>query len=142
MYKTVSTFFFFFMFYECIINNGLRKELTFMANIKDVAKQAGIWRNYFIHFDDVEWCLRIGKMGYRVVVSAKSLIWHLSAAAKVPTWVLYYDNRNILDLLQTHGANKQQLKQLTKYILKKAIYYHLIGKSDLAQLHYDAINDF
>lgn len=108
----------------------------------DVAKQAGIWRDYFIHFDDVEWCLRIGKMGYRVVVSAKSLIWHLSAAAKVPTWVLYYDNRNILDLLQTHGANKQQLKQLTKYILKKAIYYHLIGKSDLAQLHYDAINDF
>ena len=43
----------------------------------DVAKQAGIWRDYFIHFDDVEWCLRIGKMGHRVLASAKSLIWHL-----------------------------------------------------------------
>ncbi|MEZ5671363.1 MAG: hypothetical protein R3E08_02885 [Thiotrichaceae bacterium] len=36
-----------------------------------VAKKAGLWRDYFIHFDDVEWCLRIGKMGHRVVVSAK-----------------------------------------------------------------------
>ncbi|RKZ43080.1 MAG: hypothetical protein DRQ41_06160 [Gammaproteobacteria bacterium] len=108
----------------------------------EVAKKAGLWRDYFIHFDDVEWCLRIAKMGHRVVVSAKSLIWHLSAAAKVPTWVLYYDNRNVLDLLKTHGANKQDLRLLKRHILKKGLYYSLIGKSDLAQLHYDAIADF
>ncbi len=107
-----------------------------------VAKEAGLWRDYFIHFDDVEWCLRIGEMGYRVVVSAHSLIWHLSAAAKVPTWVLYYDNRNVLDLLENHGANRRTLQRLKRYILKKAVYYHLIGKPDLAQLHYDAVNDF
>ena len=29
-----------------------------------------------------------------------------------------------------------------RYILKKAVYYHLIGKPDLAQLHYEAIADF
>ncbi|OQW94037.1 MAG: hypothetical protein BWK79_07955 [Beggiatoa sp. IS2] len=108
----------------------------------DVAKRAGVWRDYFIHFDDVEWCLRIGKMGNRVVVSAKSLIWHLSAAAKVPTWVLYYDNRNILDLLKTHGADAVTLRRVIRYILKKAVYYYLIGKPDLAQLHHWAIADF
>ena len=108
----------------------------------DVAKQAGLWRDYFIHFDDVEWCLRIADMGHRVIVSATSLIWHLSAVAKVPTWILYYDNRNVLDLLKTHGAEARTLKQLTRYILKKAGYYHLLGKPDLAQLHYDAIADF
>ncbi|MDM8557523.1 glycosyltransferase family 2 protein [Candidatus Parabeggiatoa sp. HSG14] len=108
----------------------------------DVAKEAGLWRDYFIHFDDVEWCLRIAKMGYRVTVSAKSLIWHLSAIAKVPTWILYYDNRNILDLMKTHGANKRTLKKVTRYILKKAVYYHLIGKSELAELHRTAVTDF
>ncbi len=108
----------------------------------DVAKQAGLWRDYFIHYDDVEWCWRLNQMGYRVLVSAKSLIWHLSAAAKVPTWVLYYDNRNILDLLKTHGASSATLKQITRYILKKAVYYHLLGKPDLAQLHDLAIADF
>ncbi len=108
----------------------------------DVAKQAGLWRDYFIHFDDVEWCLRIRDMRHRVVVSAKSLIWHLSAAAKVPTWVLYYDNRNILDMLKMHGASPAHLHNVKTYILKKAVYYHLIGKSDLAQLHHDAVDDF
>lgn len=108
----------------------------------DVARKAGLWRDYFIHFDDVEWCLRIAEMGYRVVVSSQSLIWHLSAAAKVPTWVLYYDNRNVLDLLKNHGANARTLRRLRRYILKKAVYYHLIGKADLAQLHYEALADF
>jgi len=107
-----------------------------------VAREAGLWRDYFIHFDDVEWCLRIAGLGQRVVVSAQSLIWHLSAAAKVPTWVLYYDNRNILDLLQVHGADAKTLRQLTRYILKKAVYYHLIGKADLARLHHAALDDF
>ncbi len=114
---------------------------SLLINAK-VAKQAGIWRDYFIHFDDVEWCLRIADMGYRVVVSAKSLIWHLSAIAKIPTWILYYDNRNVLDLLKNHGATKRDLKKLQGYILKKAAYYHIIGKPDLAQLHYDAVDDF
>lgn len=107
-----------------------------------VAKKAGLWRDYFIHFDDVEWCLRIGKMGHRVVVSAKSLIWHLSAAAKVPTWVLYYDNRNVLDLLVTHKVRPALLRSTRRLIYKKAVYYHLIGKSDLANLHHQAIEDF
>ncbi len=114
---------------------------SLLINAK-VAKQAGIWRDYFIHFDDVEWCLRIADMGYRVVVSAKSLIWHLSAIAKIPTWILYYDNRNVLDLLQNHGANSADLKKLQRHILKKAAYYHIIGKPDLAQLHYNAVDDF
>ncbi|EIJ41538.1 putative glycosyltransferase [Beggiatoa alba B18LD] len=107
-----------------------------------IAKQAGLWRDYFIHFDDVEWCLRLGEMGHRVVVSAKSLIWHLSAAAKVPTWVLYYDNRNVLDMLKVHGASPAVIQRMIRYSLKKAVYYHLLGKPDLAQLHYDAVDDF
>ena len=108
----------------------------------DVARQAGLWRDYFLHFDDVEWCLRIAKMGHRVVVSAKSLIWHLSAAAKVPTWVLYYDNRNMLDLLKTHGANEHALQLLIRAVFRRAVYYSLIGKPDLAQLHHFAVADF
>jgi GT2 family glycosyltransferase len=108
----------------------------------EVARKAGLWRDYFIHYDDVEWCLRINAMGYRVLVSAKSLIWHLSAIAKVPTWVLYYDNRNVLDLLKNHGASTKVLHQMMRFTLKKAVYYHLLGKPDLARLHQLAVTDF
>ena len=106
-----------------------------------IAKQAGLWMDFFIHYDDVEWCLRIGKMGHRVLVSARSLIWHLSAAAKVPTWVLYYDNRNTLYLLNKYNDSQVVASTICR-IAKKAIYYALIGKQDIAELHLMAILDF
>ncbi len=106
-----------------------------------IAKKAGLWDDYFIHFDDVEWCLRIARMGYRVVVSARSLIWHLPAEHKVPTWVLYYDNRNVLYLLEKH-AGKGAIKGARRWIAKKSLYYTLLGKTDLARLHLDALDDY
>ncbi|MDF1584664.1 MAG: glycosyltransferase family 2 protein [Methyloprofundus sp.] len=106
-----------------------------------VARQAGLWMDFFIHFDDVEWCLRIANAGQRIVVSAKSLIWHLSAVAKVPSWILYYDNRNILYLLQQH-SDAHAIRNSLRWSIKKALYYHLLGKHDLAALHVQAIEDY
>ncbi|WP_080521327.1 glycosyltransferase family 2 protein [Methyloprofundus sedimenti] len=106
-----------------------------------VAKQTGLWMDFFIHFDDVEWCLRTAKTGHRIAVSAKSLIWHLSAAAKVPNWILYYDNRNVLYLLDKY-SDKLAVKNTIRRTLKKYLYYQLIGKTDLAELHVQAITDF
>lgn len=106
-----------------------------------VAKEAGLWMDFFIHFDDVEWCLRIAEMGHRIVVSSRSLIWHLSAIAKVPSWVLYYDNRNVLFLLEKHSG-MAAVRSTSHYILKKSLYYCLLGKKDLADLHIEAVMDY
>ena len=108
----------------------------------DVARKAGLWMDFFIHYDDVEWCLRIARMGKRVLVSAKSVIWHLSAAAKVPTWVLYYDNRNLLYVLQGHCGDEKSIRQAARKVLKKGVYYALIGKPELGSLHLQALDDF
>lgn len=107
-----------------------------------VAREAGLWMDFFIHFDDVEWCLRIAKMGHRIMVSARSLIWHVSAISKVPTWILYYDNRNILYLLSEHNPNDKVIKNARRLSLKKGLYYQLLGKQDLADLHIQAVADF
>ncbi len=106
-----------------------------------VAREAGLWDDYFIHFDDVEWCLRISELGYRVLVSSQSVIWHLSAHAKIPTWILYYDNRNILYLLEKHSTFETVKKKIF-WIKMKAIYLSIIGKNDLALLHIQAIRDY
>jgi hypothetical protein len=106
-----------------------------------LAREAGLWEDFFIHFDDVEWCLRIEKMGHRIAVSARSIIWHLSAVAKVPSWILYYDNRNILYLLEKHGV-PEAISMAKKLILKKSLYYGLLGKSDLSRLHIEALEDY
>ena len=106
-----------------------------------VAKEAGLWDDFFIHYDDVEWCLRIAKMGFRIMVSAKSLIWHLPAEYKVPSWILYYDNRNVLYMLEKH-AGQQSVLLTKKWIKKKSLYYYLLGKYDLAALHLKALEDY
>ena len=106
-----------------------------------VAKKAGLWDDYFIHYDDVEWCLRIARMGYRIMVSARSLIWHLPAEYKVPTWVLYYDNRNVLYMLEKH-AGVGVVQGARRWIKKKSLYYTLLGKKDLARLHLEALEDY
>jgi GT2 family glycosyltransferase len=108
----------------------------------DVAREAGLWMDFFIHYDDVEWCLRIARMGKRVLVSAKSLIWHLSAVVKVPTWVLFYDNRNLLYLLGEHGADEKTMTRVIQRVLMKALFYTLIGKPELGRLHIEAVDDF
>ena len=106
-----------------------------------VAKEAGLWDDYFIHFDDVEWCLRIARMGHRIMVSARSLIWHLPAEYKVPSWILYYDNRNVLYMLEKHSG-PGAIQGTRRWIRKKSLYYALLGKGDLARLHQEALLDY
>ena len=107
---------------------------------RKVVQEVGIWDDFFIHFDDVEWCLRIAQKGHRIQVSAKSLIWHLSAMAKVPTWILYYDNRNILYLLEKHGI--AGVKASWQWTLKKSLYFCLIGKQGIADLLIKSLDDY
>ncbi|MDD2236772.1 MAG: glycosyltransferase family 2 protein [Kiritimatiellae bacterium] len=65
-------------------------------------KHVGIWDDFFIHYDDVDWCLRMKQAGYAVLACAASRIYHMSANVKRVTWILYYDLRNILYLQDKH----------------------------------------
>ncbi|MDD4871116.1 MAG: glycosyltransferase family 2 protein [Kiritimatiellae bacterium] len=69
----------------------------------DVMKKVGIMDDFFIHFDDVDWCLRFREAGYRTIACSASRIRHLSGRSKRVTWVLYYDVRNMLYLQYRHG---------------------------------------
>ncbi|SLM29978.1 hypothetical protein MTBBW1_2030068 [Desulfamplus magnetovallimortis] len=108
----------------------------------DVAAKAGLWLDCFIHFDDVEWCLRISEMGYRVLVSCRSLIWHMSAVVKVPTWVVYYDCRNALTVLKKYAKDKKNVARAVRRQLYKATFLKMIGRCELADLVLDAVDDY
>ncbi len=106
-----------------------------------VAREAGLWDDFFIHFDDVDWCLRIAQMGHGIAVTTASIIWHLSAISKVPSWVLYYDNRNVLYLLEKHGT-PGSVSRTRRWIRLKALYYAVLGKRDISRLHCQALQDY
>jgi hypothetical protein len=107
----------------------------------DVAREAGLWEDFFIHFDDVDWCLRIKKAGHRIVGVADSVIWHLSAIEKPITWQHYYDVRNMLYLLSTHTTKKNVARFRRRKCLQ-AIYIELKGFTPVAELILDALDDF
>jgi GT2 family glycosyltransferase len=107
----------------------------------EVAKRAGLWEDFFLHFDDVDWCLRIKKMGYKVVGVADSVIWHLSAAEKPITWQQYYDVRNMLYLLERH-ASKSLVARFGRRKCLQAIFTELRGMSPVAEIILDGIDDY
>jgi GT2 family glycosyltransferase len=107
----------------------------------DVARKAGLWEDFFIHFDDVDWCLTIQKMGYRIVGVSDSLIWHLSAAEKPITWAMYYDVRNMLFLLDKH-SKKQNVKRFGRRKVLQAIYNELRGFTPISEIILDGVEDF
>lgn len=66
-------------------------------------QEIGIWDDLFIHYDDVDFCLRMKTAGWRVLACSGSRIYHVSAKSKRVTWVHYYDLRNVLYLQHKYG---------------------------------------
>lgn len=108
-----------------------------------VLRQVGLWDDFFLHYDDVDWCLRIRAAGHRVLACAASRIRHMSARVKPVTWVLYYDIRNLLHLRRRH-MEFRPLRELA--FLACLLYFNvrdeLSGKGYYSRLVHRAVSDF
>lgn len=108
-----------------------------------VLEEVGIWDDLFIHYDDVDWCLRIRDAGYVVLACASSRIRHLSANVKCVTWIIYYDIRNILYLQSKHARfGIGHYLYFSLLLLLYSMRDELCGKSYYAQLIEMALLDF
>jgi GT2 family glycosyltransferase len=57
--------------------------------------------NYFLYYEDCDWCLRAKKQGYGVFYVAKSRIWHKIPIPEIRSLTsLYYGNRNSFLLIK------------------------------------------
>lgn len=108
---------------------------------REVVSMVGIWKDMFIHFDDVEWCLRIRKTGFKIACNPSSIIWHLSAESKPLTWIMYYDTRNYLYLLSEHFQNAH-VKTAIYNFYRMSIKAILTGRLFSADWIYFGANDF
>ena len=100
----------------------------------------GYWEEFFIHFDDVDWCLRAKENNYQVFCNPKSIVFHESMEHKQPTWIKYYNIRNLLYLYAEH---KPAL--LPKIFLKfsfGALYYFFHGYLKNSAMVFKAVMDF
>ncbi len=113
---------------------------AFRTNLLD---KVGIWRDYFLHVDDSEWCHRVQKLtGKKVVISNDSLIWHVLQGARKPfTFLRYYETRNFLDFFSVYSGKKAAMKVLLQCIVM-GIRQLIIKRRDLFSFHVSGIEDF
>ncbi len=109
----------------------------------DVLNKAGIWRNYFLHVDDSEWCYRVQRTtGKKAVVVLDSFIWHILQGVRKPfTTLRYYETRNFLNYFAYYGQRKAVAKvllQCVRFSLRQLV----IKRNDLYQFHLTGIADF
>jgi len=79
---------------------------------RDVIEKIGLMREeYFLYYEDVDWCIRARKAGYKCVLAPASHVWHkVSATNKEgsPSYI-YYHTRNALMLAKFNGNIIQKI---------------------------------
>ncbi|MEA5577526.1 glycosyltransferase family 2 protein [Anabaena sp. UHCC 0451] len=107
---------------------------------REIITQIGVFENYFLHFDDAEWCLRAKQFGWVVAAHPASIVWHSSPDFKYRPWISYYDERNLCYCWQKHHPNLL-LKRL-KLLFIKLIYYSFTGRFFLVDFYLQGLGDF
>jgi GT2 family glycosyltransferase len=99
---------------DWVIGNGI------MMSRAAVEKVGGFDESFFGYHEDVDWCERARKDGFRVVFNGHAVIYHrgFGAAhpdAKMPFPVLYFLGRNAWVFARKHGTPAQQARYLAAF---------------------------
>lgn len=104
--------------------------------------------NYFLYYEDADWCLRAKKHGYDIFYVPKSKIWHKIPSEEIRSLSsYYYGNRNSFLLIKKNRDSFNLFCYIQLFINKLifALYLMVKGKSNASNMvmHavYDAIRD-
>lgn len=72
---------------------------------KSAVKACGFWEDVFIHFDDIEWGLRVGRAGWKNFATTASTVVHpdFHGYDEKRSWMTYFDARNKYWLASKYG---------------------------------------
>ncbi len=101
---------------------------------KEVVDKVGILdSNYFMYWEDADWCFSGREHGYKCVYAFKSKIWHKYGTSSTNYLKIYYLNRNRIYFMKKHSTKSQYtlfLIYFTLFILFECI-YQLIRQRDV-----------
>lgn len=110
-----------------------------------IAKQLnGMDDRYFLHWDDIDFCLRINDLGFKCVSVLSSKVYHGVEKGFNPQ-VVYYDFRNGLITISKHlkGARKTRAYGAICFnAFAKMTIEWLMNRKDFSRLLFSSISDF
>lgn len=75
---------------------------------RSIYKKVGLYdENYFFAYDDVDWCLRVGKAGYKVIITSSVKIYHRRGTGigeKDDPFRVYLTNRDHMVFMKKHAG--------------------------------------
>jgi GT2 family glycosyltransferase len=109
---------------------------------KDVFSKIGLLKErYRAYWEDVEWCVRAKKAGYKIACVPKAHIWHKESVTTKKTngFVEYHYIRNKLWFLREHASFKDKSMFFFNFFFYQIIhliFYVIFRKKDLKILSY------
>ncbi len=90
---------------------------AFIMTRRDVVEQAGMFdKNYFLYMEDVDWCLRVKRAGYKIIYTTSARIYHFlgKSTSKRPLASLLQARRSRIIYYKKHRPS-WELKLLKAY---------------------------
>lgn len=112
----------------------------------DVINKVGfLEEKYFLYYEDTDYCIRIKKLGYRILYIPKAKMYHkvtASSGGVESSSYIYYLNRNRLYFNKKYNNKKRYLVYIVFAYLYKIIKWMLKGKFELIKALNLAISDY
>jgi GT2 family glycosyltransferase len=121
------------------------KEIDFMTGCcmlikKEVFKKVGLLSNeYFMYFEDVDFCVKVRERGYKIWYNPNAVIYHkvgFSAGGEESSFAIKWCTRNRIIFMNRHKNNVSRIKFFTSKLffystrIIKCIQYDLKGDKE------------
>lgn len=91
---------------------------------REVLERVGLMdEDFFLYYEETDWCMRIRQAGYRILAVPTSVVWHKVSATLGTTSPIidYYMLRNHLRLIARHWHGYQRGRLLLQIVLRNLV---------------------
>ncbi|MGQ9841835.1 MAG: glycosyltransferase family 2 protein [Anaerolineae bacterium] len=91
---------------------------------REVFERVGLMdEDFFLYFEEVDWCLKVRQAGYRILAVPASLVWHnVSATLGTTSPVIdYYMLRNHLRLISRHWRGPRRIFLQARVVVRNLL---------------------
>lgn len=87
----------------------------------DLLKKVGeLSSEYFIYYEEVDWCIRAKRAGYKIIYTPKAIVFHKGVARtgqRFNPFVAYYKTRNQILFMRRNGQKRHWLTFVPYFLL-------------------------